>query len=82
MASPVNTNIMNASALTQNNLRRRSIRVATELIAKSAVNLVDIPGLKESVQAARGIVGALKRKSKEVYVDDGPMLDPLNSKHV
>ncbi|KEP46572.1 hypothetical protein V565_192060, partial [Rhizoctonia solani 123E] len=60
MASPVNSNIMNAPTPTQNNLRRRSIRVASELIAKSAVNFVDIPGLKDSVQAARGIVEALK----------------------
>ncbi|CAE6464852.1 unnamed protein product [Rhizoctonia solani] len=60
MASPVNSNTLNAPAPAQNNLRRRSIRAAKELIAKSAVNLVDFPGLKDSVQVAREIVGALK----------------------
>ncbi|CAE6417900.1 unnamed protein product, partial [Rhizoctonia solani] len=45
---------------TQTNLRRRPIRAATELIAKSAANIIDVPGLKDSIQAARGIVMALK----------------------
>ncbi|CAE7183320.1 unnamed protein product [Rhizoctonia solani] len=60
MTSPMNSNAMDAPAPVQKNLCRRPIRAATELVAKSAANLIDIPGLKDSVRAARGIVGALR----------------------
>ncbi|CUA76534.1 hypothetical protein RSOLAG22IIIB_12349 [Rhizoctonia solani] len=60
MASLNNSNALNTLAPAQNNLRRRPICAATELIAKSVVNLVDVPGLNDSVRTAREIVGALK----------------------
>ncbi|CAE6377321.1 unnamed protein product [Rhizoctonia solani] len=60
MATSMNSNVPHTQALAQNNIRHRPIRAATGLIAESAANLVNIPGLKESIQAARGIVKALK----------------------
>ncbi|KEP46571.1 hypothetical protein V565_192050 [Rhizoctonia solani 123E] len=60
MVPPLNSNTSNAPAPAQNNLRRRSIRSATELVAKSAAEFVEIPALKDSVQVARDIIGAFK----------------------
>ncbi|CAE6430513.1 unnamed protein product [Rhizoctonia solani] len=60
MVPPLNSNTSNAPAPAQNDLRRRSIRSATELVAKSAAEFVEIPGLKDSVQVARDIIEAFK----------------------
>ncbi|EUC66004.1 hypothetical protein RSOL_504920 [Rhizoctonia solani AG-3 Rhs1AP] len=60
MVPPLNSNTSNAPAPAQNDLRRRSIRSATELVAKSAAEFVEIPALKDSVQVARDIIGAFK----------------------
>ncbi|KAH7318833.1 hypothetical protein B0J17DRAFT_633988 [Rhizoctonia solani] len=70
MATSTNSesNALKAPALTQTNLRRRPIRAATELIAKSAANIVDVPGLKDSVQAARGVFMALKEPARNDLV--------------
>ncbi|CAE6518454.1 unnamed protein product, partial [Rhizoctonia solani] len=68
MTSPMNSNAMDAPAPVQKNFRRRPIRAATELVTKSAANLIDIPGLKDSVRAARGIVGALREPARNDLV--------------
>ncbi|KAB5595184.1 hypothetical protein CTheo_1262 [Ceratobasidium theobromae] len=40
--------------------RRRPLKAAAALVAKSATNLVDLPGLRDSVNAVQGIVQALQ----------------------
>ncbi|CAE6426366.1 unnamed protein product [Rhizoctonia solani] len=77
MASLNNSNALNAPAPVQNNLRRRPIRAATELVAKSVVNFVGVPGLKDSVRTAREIVGALKEPARNDLITQN-LIDHLD----
>jgi hypothetical protein len=60
MATSVNSNVPLAQDSGQNNIHHRPVRAAAELVVKSATNLISLPGIKESAQAARGIIMTLK----------------------
>ncbi|KAF8693195.1 hypothetical protein RHS03_08398, partial [Rhizoctonia solani] len=77
MATSMSFNITQPQALAQNNPRRRPIRIAAHVLADSATNLVNLPGLKESAQAASDIFKAIKGPVRNDIVAQG-LIDHLD----
>ncbi|KAF8671222.1 hypothetical protein RHS04_08413 [Rhizoctonia solani] len=71
MATSTSLNIAKHQTLAQNNPRRRPIRIAADVLADSATNLGNFPGLKESAQAAGDIFKALKGPVRNDIIAQG-----------